>query len=157
MVANDDQFDASCVFCRILRGELTPGVIAYRDAHTAAFPSLHQQPRNRGHVLVVPARHVARIYEIDDQLAGPLMTTVARVGAAVKAACRADGVTIRQNNDPAGGQDVFHVQFHVIPRFAGDGFVALDPALGAIEIPLEERVAQAKTLAGMLGVADRLT
>jgi histidine triad (HIT) family protein len=82
----------ACVFCQILGGELTPGVLAFRDSHTAVFPSLGQQPRNRGHMLVVPIRHVAHIYEVDDDLAGPLMTTLARVSAAVKSVCSADGI-----------------------------------------------------------------
>ena len=141
----------SCVFCRIVRGELTPGVVAFGDAQTAVFPSLHQQPRNLGHVLVVPARHVARIYDVGPEVAGPLMTTLARVAAAVKAAYAADGVSIRQNNDRHGGQDVFHVHFHVIPRFADDGFVGLSPALGAVEVPLEERIKQARRLTEALG------
>ena len=137
----------SCVFCRILRGELTPGVVAYRDGWTAVFPSLLQRPRNRGHMLVVPVRHVAHIYEVGGDLAGPLMTTLARAAAAVKRACGADGVSIRQNNEPHGGQDVLHVHFHVVPRFAGDGFTGLDPPPGAAEVPVEERVGQAKKLA----------
>jgi histidine triad (HIT) family protein len=145
----------SCVFCRILRGELTPEVVAFRDSHTAVFPSRHQQPGNRGHMLVVPTRHVAHIYEIGGDLAGPLMTTLAHVAAAVKAACGADGVSIRQNNEQHGGQDVFHVHFHVIPRFAGDGFIGLGP--GAIEVPLKERVEQAKKFGLSLGQRMELT
>ena len=141
---------ASCVFCRILRGELTPGVVAFRDGHTAAFPSRDQQPRNRGHTLVVPVRHVTQIYDVTDDIAGPLMTTLARVAAAVKAVCSADGVSIRQNNGRHGGQDVFHVHFHVVPRFAGDGFIGLDRSLGAVEVPLRERIEQARRLSGAL-------
>lgn len=142
-----------CVFCRILRGELTPEVLAYRDGHTAVFPSLHQRTRNRGHILVVPTRHVPRIYDVDADLAAPLMTTLARVAAAVKIACGADGVSIRQNNDPHGGQDIFHVHFHVIPRFAGDGFDTGDERFphGVIELPLAERIEQARKLADVLG------
>lgn len=145
----------SCVFCRIVRGDLTPGVVAFRDSHTAVFPSRHQQPRNRGHMLVVPTRHVARIYDVGGDLAGPLMTTLARVAAAVKAVCSADGVSVRQNNEPHGGQDVFHVHFHVIPRFAQDGFNTGDDRfpLGAIDVPLAERVVQARELAEALGRA----
>ena len=145
-----DDAAASCPFCRILRGELTPGVVAFRDRETAVFPSRHQLPRNRGHMLVVPVRHVARIYEVDRDVAGPLMTTVARVAAAVKAMCAADGVSIRQNNDRHGGQDVFHVHFHVVPRFAGDDYAGLDRGPGRIELSLEERIAQARALADAL-------
>lgn len=141
-----------CVFCRIVRGELNPEVLAFRDSLTAVFPCLGQQPRNRGHMLVVPARHVAQIYDIGGDLAGPLMTTLARVAAAVKAVCSADGVTIRQNNERHGGQDVFHVHFHVIPRFAGDSFDTGDDRFpfGAIEVPLAERVEQARRLSAAL-------
>jgi histidine triad (HIT) family protein len=143
---------ASCVFCRILRGELTPGVLAFCDGHTAVFPSLHQRPRNRGHMLVVPIRHVAHIYEIDGELAGPLMTTLARVAAAVKTVCCADGISIRQNNERHGDQDVLHVHFHVIPRLAGDEFSTGDDRypLSAVEVALEERVEQASKLAEVL-------
>ena len=140
----------SCAFCRILRGGLTPGVVAFRDAPTAVFPSRLQQPHNQGHMLVVPVKHVSHIYELDGDLAGPLMTTLARAAAAVKKVCDADGVSIRQNNERAGGQDVFHVHFHVIPRFADDGFTALNRSLGAVEVPVEERVEQAKKLAEAL-------
>jgi histidine triad (HIT) family protein len=142
----------TCEFCSIARGELTPGVLAYRDDYTAVFPSLHQQPRNLGHMLVVPIEHVAQIYAIGDGLAGPLMRTLARVAAAVKGVCNADGVSIRQNNELLGGQDVFHVHFHVIPRFAHDGFNAGDHhfPLGVMEVPLKERIAQAGKLADVL-------
>ena len=141
----------SCVFCRILAGELTPGVVAFRDSQTAVFPSRDQQPRNRGHMLVVPVRHVAQIHEVDADLAGPLMTTLARVSAAVKTVCGADGISIRQNNGTHGGQDVFHLHFHVIPRFAGDGFTGLDRSLGMLDLSVEERIEQARKLSAELG------
>ena len=143
--------EVSCVFCRILEGELTPSVVAFRDSQTAVFPSRGQQPRNLGHMLVVSIRHVAHIYDVDGDLAGPLMTTLARVSAAVKTVCSADGVSIRQNNGRQGGQDVFHLHFHVVPRFAGDGFTGLDRALGMVDVSIEERIEQARKLSDELG------
>ena len=138
--------EGTCVFCRIVRGELTPEVVAFCDSQTSVFPSRHQQPRNRGHMLVVPIQHVAHIYDVGDDLAGPLMTTLARVAAAVKAVCSADGVSVRQNNEPHGGQDIFHLHFHVIPRFEGDAFNTGDGRFpfGAVEVPLEERIDQGR-------------
>jgi histidine triad (HIT) family protein len=140
--------ETPCPFCAIVSGALTPEVVAYGDAHTAVFPSLHQQPRNRGHMLVVPVPHIAQIYDVEGVLAGALMTTLARVARAVKRACLADGVTVRQNNEAAGGQDVFHVHFHVVPRFVDDGFSSGDARypFGAVEVPLHERAQQAAAL-----------
>lgn len=138
----------SCPFCAIASGALTPGVVAYRDQHTAVFPSKHQQPRNHGHMLVVPVIHVAQIYDIEAVLAGALMTTVARVAKALKETSAADGVSVRQNNETHGGQDVFHVHFHVIPRFAADGFDIGETRFpfGAVEVPLDKRIKQAAVL-----------
>jgi histidine triad (HIT) family protein len=153
MKTMDAEVGVSCVFCRIVRGELNPEVLAFCDGQTAVFPALHQQRRNRGHMLVVPVRHVAQVYDVGGDLAGPLMVTLARVAAAVKTVCRADGVSIRQNNERHGDQDVFHVHFHVVPRFEGDAFNSGDDRfpLGAVEVPLAERVAQAARLSGTLG------
>lgn len=93
---------------------------------------------------------MTQIYELDNDLAGPLMMTLARVAAAVKAVSADDGVSIRQNNDQAGGQDIFHVHFHVVPRFESDGFTGLGRSLGAIEVPLEEGIDQARKLAEVM-------
>ena len=93
----------SCVFCRILDGELTPGVVAFRDSQTAVFPSRGQQPRNRGHKIVVPIRHVAHIYEVDDDLAGPMMTTLARSCKPWCRTMRASGAGQR-NSSPLGAR-----------------------------------------------------
>jgi len=88
------------------------------------------------------------------------MTTLARVSAAVKTVCSADGISIRQNNGQDGGQDVFHVHFHVVPRFAGDGFTGLDRALGMVDVSIEERIEQARKLSDelrLLGSTGRTT
>jgi histidine triad (HIT) family protein len=147
----------SCPFCAIASGALTPEVVAYRDQNTVVFPSRHQQPRNQGHMLVVPVIHVAQIYDIEGVLAGALMTTVARVARALKESGAAEGVSVRQNNETHGGQDVFHVHFHVIPRFADDGFNTgeLRFPFGAVEVPLSERVKQAAVLRDALDLPLR--
>src|SRR5438045_1703183 len=96
----------SCPFCGIASGALMPEIVAYRDQHTAVIPSLDQQPRNQGHMLVVPVIHVAQIYDLQGELAGALMTTVAGVARAMKKAFAADGVSVRQNNETHGGQSL---------------------------------------------------
>lgn len=145
----------SCPFCAIASGALTPEVVAFRDQQTAVFPSLHQQPRNQGHMLVVPVMHIAQIYEVEGVLAGSLMTTLARVARAIKKVCAADGVSVRQNNEAHGGQDVFHLHFHVVPRFADDGFNTGEARFpfGAVEVPLGLRVHQASSLRDALNLS----
>jgi histidine triad (HIT) family protein len=156
MVDDSASGRTSCPFCAIASGAVTPEVVAYRDQNTSVFPAKHQQPRNHGHVLVVPVIHVAQIYNIEGVLAGALMTTVARVAKALKKTCAADGVSVRQNNETHGGQDVFHVHFHVIPRFAANGFDTGDARFpfGAVEVPLSERVRQAAVLRDALASTD---
>jgi len=86
------------------------------------MPAKHQKPRNRGHCLVVTRGHVPNIYGLPANSMAPLLAAVASASRASKKAFAADGITVRQNNDPAGGQDVFHVHFHVVPRFLDDDF-----------------------------------
>lgn len=77
-------------------------------------------PLAPGHTLVVPRRHVRNIYELPDALAGPILRAAARVARAARHAFDADGVTLRQNNEAASDQHLFHFHLHVIPRFRGD-------------------------------------
>lgn len=68
----------------------------------------------------MPRRHVQDIYELPEKLAGPILATAAEIARVVKRAFGADGVTLRQNNEAASDQHLFHFHLHVIPRFAGD-------------------------------------
>jgi histidine triad (HIT) family protein len=106
------------VFTRIVRGEL-PAAKVFEDEHTIAFMDAGQV--NPGHVIVATRRQVETIVDLDDELAGALFRTVARVARAVEAAFRPGGITVLQANRPAGWQTVPHVHVHVLPRHAGDG------------------------------------
>jgi histidine triad (HIT) family protein len=106
------------VFTRIIRGEL-PAAKVYEDEHTFAFMDAGQV--NPGHVIVATRRQVETILELDDELAGALFRTAARVARAVDAAFRPEGITVLQANRPAGWQTVPHVHLHVLPRHQGDG------------------------------------
>ena len=77
-------------------------------------------PIQLGHSLIVPLRHIPNLYELPDDLAGPILQLAARVARALKQAFAADGISLRQHNDLAGGQEVFHFHLHVIPRYIGD-------------------------------------
>jgi len=120
------------VFTRIFLGEL-PAAVVYEDEHTVAFMDVGQV--NPGHVIVATRRQVETILELDDELAGALFRSVARVARAVDAAFHPEGITVLQANRPAGWQTVPHVHVHVLPRHAGDGVGLVWPRK---EPPLDE-------------------
>ncbi|MEN0060675.1 MAG: HIT family protein [Myxococcota bacterium] len=132
----------NCPFCAYADGRFTSELIAYEDEHVLVVPSLHQWGPNQGHCLVVTRAHIRDLYALPDHLAGPMLSTVTAAARAVKAAFSADGVTIRQNNETAGGQDVFHIHFHVVPRFHGDRETR--PVFAIVDEPT--RIAQAQAL-----------
>jgi histidine triad (HIT) family protein len=109
-----------CVFCKIIAGQL-PAAVVYRDETVMAFMSLQQL--NEGHTLIIPIQHFKNIYELPDDLAGPLLSTAARIARAVKREFKADGVWVSQFNEPAAGQSVFHYHLHVIPRHSSDNLL----------------------------------
>ena len=108
----------SCIFCRIVRGEL-PSVKVYEDDDVLAF--LDIGPIIKGHTLVIPKRHVDPLAAVPAELLAKVMAVVQRVTQAQVRAFKADGVNVHQSNGAAAGQVVPHVHFHVIPRFATDG------------------------------------
>ena len=106
-----------CWVCAVVDGTTKAFVVSETSDVLVLVSPL---PLNPGHTLVVPRRHVRDLYQLPEALAGPILATAARVARAAKRAFSADGITLRQNNDPAGGQEVFHFHLHVTPRFAGD-------------------------------------
>jgi len=116
-------YDTNNVFAKILRGEF-PCHKVYEDEHVLAF--LDIMPRAPGHTLVipkVPARNILDI-GVDDYL--HVARATHRIAAAAKKAFQADGITVQQFNEAAGGQVVFHLHVHVMPRH--DGIALLPPA-----------------------------
>jgi histidine triad (HIT) family protein len=87
-------------------------------------------PQGEGHTLVVPKAPSRNLLDADPAVLAKLLPVAQRVARAVKAAFSADGVSIFQYNEPAGGQSVFHLHIHVVPRFDG---VPLKPHSGALE------------------------
>jgi histidine triad (HIT) family protein len=114
-------YDPNNVFAKIMRGEL-PAYKVYEDDKTFAF--LDIMPRAPGHTLVIPKAPVRTLLDIAPDDLARLMQTTQRIARAAMTAFAADGLTIQQFNEPAGGQVVFHLHVHVIPRKTG---VALKP------------------------------
>ena len=116
-------YDPNNIFAKILRGEF-PCHKVYEDDHVLAF--LDIMPRAPGHTLVIPkaaARNIIDI-KVDDYL--HVARATHKIAAAAKQAFNADGLTIQQFNEAAGGQVVFHLHVHVMPRH--DGIALLPPA-----------------------------
>jgi histidine triad (HIT) family protein len=108
----------SCIFCRIVAGEIPAEVIA-SEADGVAF--LDVQPLADGHVLVVPRAHVATIEDLEPAAADALFRMVRRLAGPVRQALGAAGTTVGINNGAATGQTVPHVHVHIVPRWPDDG------------------------------------
>lgn len=119
-------YDQGNVFAKILRGEL-PCHKVYEDEHTLAFMDI--MPMADGHTLVIPKAPSRNLLDADPAVLARLIGVVQTIGRAVKAAHGADGVTLLQYNEQASGQTVFHLHFHLIPRFDG---VPLRPHAGGM-------------------------
>ena len=135
-----------CVFCCIASGSIDPELTVYEDEHVFVQISLHQKLHNRGHVLVIPKNHVTDLFESPRILDEPLLSALRLTSIAVKKAFSADGIQVRQNNGAAAGQDVFHLHFHVIPRYNGDDFEDRDYEI----LSFGERIALADNLKSYL-------
>ncbi|MCZ4287584.1 HIT family protein [Hoeflea alexandrii] len=120
-------YDDSNVFAKILRGEL-PAERLYEDEYTLAIMDI--MPRGPGHCLVIPKAPARNIFDVEADSLSQVMATTQKMARAVVRAFGADGVTIQQFNESAGGQVVFHLHVHVIPRFEG---LALKPHTGTME------------------------
>jgi histidine triad (HIT) family protein len=120
-------YDNDNIFAKILRGEIPSHKIC-EDDETYAFMDI--MPRGPGHALDIPKTPARNILDVDPASLAAVMRTVQKVGRAVVKAFDAPGLTIQQFNEAEGGQVVFHLHVHVIPRFAG---IALKPPAGPME------------------------
>ena len=122
-------YDPNNIFAKILRGEL-PAHKVYEDDKTFAF--LDIMPRTSGHTLVIPKAQARNIIDIEPDHFAHLMKVTQKIARAAMTVFSADGLTIQQFNEPAGGQVVFHLHVHVMPRKNG---VALKPPASVKEDP----------------------
>src|SRR4051812_36123407 len=113
----DGTYDDANIFAKILRGE-APAVKVFEDSNVLAFMDVF--PQAKGHTLVIPKHSTARNFlEEAPEVIGPLMLGVQRVARAVRAAVNPDGLVISQFNGAVSGQTVYHLHFHIIPRWEG--------------------------------------
>jgi len=109
-------YDKDNIFARILRGEI-PCVKVDEDARTLAFMDV--MPEAEGHVLVVPKEPAQDILDLSADGLAAMMATVQRIARAVDKALSPDGILLKQYNRAPAGQSIFHVHFHIVPRWEG--------------------------------------
>jgi len=124
-------YDSNNIFARILRGEI-PCVKLYEDAKTLAFMDV--MPEAEGHVLVVPKEGAQDILDLSAEGLAAMMATTQKIAKAVDRALSPDGILLKQYNRAAAGQSIFHVHFHIVPRWEGvpmapHGKVMVQPAV----------------------------
>ena len=131
-------YDSNNIFAKILRGEL-PCYKVYEDDKTLAF--LDIMPRAPGHTLVLPKAAARNILDVAPDDLAHVLKVAQKIAKAAMPTFGADGVTVQQFNEAAGGQVVFHLHVHVIPRRDG---VALKPPASVKEAPevLKEQAAK---------------
>ncbi|WP_414047081.1 HIT family protein [Macrococcus equi] len=105
------------VFSKILKGEI-PSYKVYEDEYTYAFLDISQV--SKGHTLVIPKNPAEDILSVDPQDLAKVIQSVQKVAKAIDAAFKPAGINIVQNNRAFADQSVFHIHFHIIPRYEND-------------------------------------
>ena len=108
--------DCNCIFCKIIRGEISSHKV-FEDEHAYAFLDIN--PFGRGHTLVIPKFHAPDLFHLPPEELAGVMPAVQRVATLLKGRLHCDGLALLQLNGEVAGQTVFHVHFHLIPRYAG--------------------------------------
>jgi histidine triad (HIT) family protein len=131
------------IFTKILRGEI-PCHKVYEDEHVLAFLDIN--PISRGHTLVIPREPAETVDKLSDDAAAAIGRVLPRISRAVLAATGATAFNVLQNNGPLAHQAVFHVHFHIIPKFEdGTGL-----GIGWKTTKLDDGATLAKAIAGKL-------
>jgi len=109
-------YDPNNIFAKILSGQI-PSVKVYEDDKTFAFMDV--MPEAEGHVLVIPKEGAENILDLSPAGMAAMMATTQKIAKAVDKALSPDGILLKQYNRAAAGQSVFHVHFHIVPRWEG--------------------------------------
>ena len=136
-------YDDSNIFAKILRGEI-PCHKVYEDEVAFAFMDI--MPRIEGHCLVIPKFPARNLLDAEPEGLGQLIKRVQMIARAAKTAFSAEGITLQQFNEPAGGQVIFHLHFHILPRWPG---IELKPPASAMEKPEVLEAHAAKIIAAL--------
>lgn len=109
-----------CIFCKIVEGSI-PSAKIYEDEHVYAFMDI--MPVSKGHVLLIPKKHIENIYDFSEEEASRLFATAPKIANVLKSEFELVGMNLLSNNGAPAGQSVFHFHLHFIPRYGeSDGF-----------------------------------
>ena len=108
---------SDCIFCKIANGEIPTNTVYENEKFRVI---LDAAPANEGHCLVLPKKHAANNFELDEETLKEGFAIAKKVAEAIKESMEAEGINILQNNGEAAGQTVGHFHIHVIPRKSGD-------------------------------------
>ena len=110
-----------CIFSGGAETELNKlSDIVFEDTEVIAFISPMWWPNNPGHVIIIPKIHVENLYDINDILISRIQILGKKVACGIKEVYQCDGTSLRQHNEPAGGQHVWHFHLHIFPRWEDD-------------------------------------
>lgn len=110
-------YDNNNIFAKILRNEM-PAFKIYEDEKSYAF--LDIMPRAPGHTLVIPKTPARNLLDCPPDYLAHVIQVAQKIAKAQKVAFGASGITVQQFNEKSGGQVVFHLHVHVIPRHDGE-------------------------------------
>ncbi|MCH8491450.1 MAG: HIT family protein [Oceanicaulis sp.] len=131
-------YDDQNIFAKILRGD-APAVKVFEDDQVLAIMDVF--PQSEGHVLIIPKARARNLLDLPGEAASAAIERVQRLARAVDAALKPDGVMVAQFNGAPAGQSVFHVHFHVIPRWA-DRTIAGHGQAGQADVKALEALAE---------------
>jgi len=118
--------DYVCPFCLIAKGIKNNNIntkqndIILQDDYVTAFISSCWWKNNKGHVIIIPNKHIENIYDLSSEISYRIHDLEKDIAIALKETYRCDGVSSRQHNEPCGNQDVWHYHLHVFPRYEND-------------------------------------
>lgn len=107
-----------CLFCKIAKGDI-PADKVYEDDAVFAFLDIH--PRTLGHTIVIPKTHAETLLDLPRAEVGPFFESVQKIVGMIKRALSPDAFTLGMNHGRVSGQEIDHMHFHIMPRWAGDG------------------------------------
>jgi histidine triad (HIT) family protein len=139
--------DYRCPFCNIVKGGEDPRAIVWQDDVCIAAIALHQKIGNFGSLVLFPKDHHENVYVLPENLGAHLFKVTKALSIGVKFSLHCHGVTVRQNNELAGGQDVWHYHIHVVPRYTDDQHQFTEGRV----MPLLERIEIAQRIRSGLG------